>query len=208
MKKLIKLGLACLTVIALAACGGQGGQKGYDEKVLTAAEGVSVHAVGGWGEWAPTEGNKMEATSVAKVAEKSEAVAKALAGKQLEWLYTGSVTMTGDDAGWTAKALVNGEVKEFSGNFTIKALTGTYNADEQTYDNGDWIPDPHKAHVESLTPETLFMPIWQETADANGFSWADNPVVISGAATYTFVAAKYKAASSADVAGYGLAVIK
>ena len=210
MKKLIKLGLSCFALLAMTACGGNGGSK-YDETVLdfAADSGLSMHAVGGWGEWAPNAGNKMTATSVAEVGKLNEALADKLAEKPVQYLFMMDITLT--DASWGADndpwALKGGEKLQFKGGQTVKALRASYDAEGDVYDNDMWIPDPHKAHAESLTEDTLFIPTWQEAADEQGFEWSQNPVCIGEIGTYHFIVAQYSVASTADVAGYGLAML-
>ena len=53
----------------------------------------------------------------------------------------------------------------------------------------------------------MFMPVWQEEADENGFSWASNPVVIGGSGLYTLVIAQYANASSPENPGYGIGLV-
>ena len=213
MKKLLMLSAAAFV---LAACS-QPATKTYDATVLAAKEGYVVLAGGAMigGEragWDGAAGRELTATSVAEVAKVSETVADALAGKKLEWLYTAKVKIQagGEDANWNwgTKALVNGEVKDFDGGYTIKAIYGHEDEEDKVFIKDQWIPDPKLAHGEALTPATLFLPTWQEEADEHGFEWSQNPVVIGGEGDYTFVVAKYTAASAPTVPGYGLALIK
>ncbi len=217
MKKLMILALG-LAVAGLAACGESPSPsptptptptpEKYSDKVLAISEG-SVHAVGGWtaDNWAAKDENKMEATSVKAVSELSTAVADKLVDKQLEYLYKREVQIGTEKAGWDAKCKVGDDIYVADGSYTLKALTATYDDEEETYIAGQWIPDPHTAHAEALN-ENLFFPSWTEEADEDGFAWDQNPVVIGGAGTYVQVVAKYKAVSAPDVAGFGMAMIK
>lgn len=207
---ILALGLAAAS---LAACGGEPKPdpkpvEKYSDKVLAISEG-SVHAVGGWtaDNWVAKDGNKMEATSVKAVSELSTAVADKLAAKELDFLYVKEVNIGTEKAGWDAKCKKDGKIYVADGSYTLKALCATYDAEEETYIAGQWIPDPHTAHAEALN-ENIFFPTWTEAADEEGFEWSMNPVVIGGAGTYVQVVAKYKAVSAADVAGFGMAMIK
>lgn len=180
----------------------------YSDKVLAISEG-SVHAVGGWtaDNWVAKDSNKMEATSVKAVSELSTAVADKLAAKELDFLYMKEVNIGTEKAGWDAKCKKGDKIYVADGSYTFKALCATYDTEEETYIAGQWIPDPHTAHAEALD-ENVFFPSWTEAADEDGFAWDMNPVVIGGAGTYVQVVAKYKAVSAADVAGFGMAMIK
>ena len=207
MKKLFTFALSAVALMALSACGGAS----YSKEVLEDKDGYSYHAVGGWGEWAGADGNKMAATSVAEVAKLDKAVANKLAKKNLKHLYTFEVTLT--DASWGEAndpyALVNGEKKQFPGGHTVKVLRCKYNAEKEAYGDDFWYPNPgdnQNNHVEALT-SNLFISPFQKLPDENGFSWADNPVVTSETGTYTLVFAEYNAVASETVANAGFAVI-
>ena len=91
--------------------------------------------------------------------------------------------------------------------FKIAQCSVDIDGDNKVYAEDQWIHDPKTAHSESLTPDTLFVPVWQEEPDENGFSWGSNPAVIGGPGLYTLVIAQYKNASSPDQAGYGIALV-
>lgn len=213
MKKLLTLAMGALLACGMSACGAN-----YDKTVLAVSgddAGKSFHIVGGFGGaagvWSPKEEYKMAATSVAEVAKLDKNLAKTLSKKTaLQYLYSGEVTLgEGECADWTAKAKVNGEVKEFAANFTIKALRAKYDETDKTYVNDQWIPDPKTAHAESLTEKTLFINSnWAETPDEEGFHWDMNPVCISGAGKYVLVVAQYTTPSTPDSFGFGLGLVK
>ena len=225
MKKIITLALGTLLACALTACGAANkGPKSEEDplakysKVVLVDEEHSFHAVGGWGEWTCTADNKMTPTSVYNVAKLDTALADKLAekGAHLKYLYVFEGAQIGaKDAGWTSNAKVNGEVKAFNGSATLKALTGTYNEATEAYVNGQWIPNPldsssGAAHAESLTAN-VFMPTYQQTADADGFEWSQNPVVTDvteQGGVYTVVVAQYDTVSTAEVCEYGLGAIR
>ena len=203
MKKLFTLAFSALMVLGVAACG-----TSYSEDVLEDKE-HSFHATGQFADWSAQESFKMKATSVKEVSSFSTELADKLAKKPLKYLYTLDVTFA-EGATWKAKAKVNGEVKEFDGNFAIKAIIASYNSEEKTYSNDHWLPNPadtDPGHVEALT-DNIFMPTYQKEADADGFSWSDNPVLTSGAGKYHFVVAQYTTVSSETAIGYGFGAVK
>ena len=222
MKKLLTLAFGTLLACSLVACGGQKEKPQEDplakySKVVLVDEEHSFHAVGGWGAWACNDENKMTPTSLYNVAKLDTQLADKLAekGAHLKYLYIfeGAAIGTKNDSGWTANAKVNGEVKSFDGSATLKALTGTYNAETEAYVNGQWIPNPldsssGAAHCESLTAN-VFMPTYQQTADADGFAWDQNPVVTDeNGGVYTVVVAQYDTVSTMEVCEYGLGAIR
>ena len=203
MKKLFTLAL--LAVTSLTACG-----QSFDKEVKAAPEGVTYHYVGGYeGSWAATEKNVMTATSVAEVAKLDKALAKTLAKKSIEHLYMAKITIPTEDANWTANMLKDGEVKEVNGKFTVKVIEAAFLAEEQTYTNTHWIPNPadtDPCHVEALT-SNIFMPTYQKEPDEHGFSWGDNPVMDVEVGSYNLVIAKYTTLSSATAIGYGFGLV-
>ena len=101
----------------------------------------------------------------------------------------------------------DGKVWERNQGYAVKAIIEDYIEEDDVWSDYQWISDPKTAHLEALTPDTLFVPVWQEKADENGFSWSNDPVCIGKAGVYTIVVAQYKNASSADTPGYGMALI-
>lgn len=163
------------------------------------------------------EKSKLEATSLNAVKEISEDVYTTLKGRSVKALYKSEVVLGVNDAGWSSNCIKENKVYKANGSYCIKVAQCSVNyepseTDPDTqvavYAEQQWIPDPKTAHCESLTPSTLFMPIWQEAADDHGFSWASNPVCIGGAGKYALIAAQYTTVSSATDAGFGIALVK
>ena len=210
MKKLLSLTLGALLTIGLASCNSNSVDR---EKVLSAeADGFTFHYTGAsvdGGKWAADADNKMTAVSINQVGEKDSALADLLAKKNVKYLYmVEGLEFGSTSAGWTTNCKIDGELKVADACYTLKSIRATYNEEDDAFINDQWISDPKTAHAESLTPSTMFFPTWQEEADAEGFAWDQNPVVIGGAGTYTFVVAQYKNASSAKKAGFGFALLK
>lgn len=224
MKKLSIFLMALVAVFALVAC------KGKDKPNKTTPEATtpdvttpdvttpadpaddvlanaekSYHVVGGSTVWAAEDGNAMTAVSLNQVKALDAELAATLAGKDVKYLYMATGYPLAAIAGWAAKN--NGE--DIDGGFTIKVIRAVYDQEDGTYFNDQWCPDPRTAHVEALT-DNVFMPKFVETpaeGEENLGTWADNPVVTSGDGLYTVVFAEYNSISTADVAGFGLAVI-
>lgn len=229
MKKLLTLALGTLLACTLTACGGsKGGSEDKPaedplakySKVVLVDEENSFHAVGGWGEWTCTNDNKMTPTSIYNVAKINTALADKLAakGSSLKYLYVfenAPIGVPKEGVTWTANAKVNGEVVPFNGTATLKGLKGTYNEATEAYTNGLWIPNPldsssGPAHCESLTAN-VFMPTYQQTADADGFAWDQNPVVTDvteAGGKYTVIVAQYDVTPTLEACNCGLAAIR
>ena len=214
MKKRIFLAaLASLAVVGMTSCG-------YDKKVKEDSEATWVmhgqyllsdgETVNDWNGKTNElyEASKMTATSVAEVAEYAQEVADVLKGKSIKYLYAGEAVFGLNDAGWTANFLIGEDLYQANGSYAFKVARCLYDAAEDVYAEDQWIPDPHKANAESLTPDTFFLPVWQETPDRFGFSWTSNPVVIGGAGKYKMIVAQYTDVSAAGVPGYGIAAVK
>ena len=216
IKKIILSLLSAAALVGLVACGGSG----YDKTVKADADRVWVmhgqylladgETQNGWN--AKTnelyEASKMTATSIDEVSKISKEVADTLKGKSIKHLYVGEAVFGMNDTGWTTNCMINNKLNTANGSYAFKAAACTYEAADQVYSEDQWISDAKTAHAESLTPSTFFVPVWQEAADENGFSWASNPVVIGGAGKYKMIVAQYTDVSSATTPGYGIAAVK
>ena len=187
-----------------------------NDKVLSNAEYTyhvagqnEVKVDGEWvgNAWDCTDSNTMTAASLNDVKAIDADLFTALSSKSINYLYTIDVRLGVADAGWVVKSMIGDKVYEQNGSYALKAIKGYYDEEDETYIQDLWLPDPHKAHAESLTPETLFIPTWTEAKDENGFSWSDNPVCIGEGGVYTLVVAHYNAVSAADVPGFGFALV-
>ena len=126
--------------------------------------------------------------------------------KTVEYAYKLSDVRLGHtDAGWNATAMKDGVKVTTNGSMAVKVGVAAYDEVDDVWAVEQWIPDPHTAHAESLTPSTLFIPTWQEAKDENGFSWSDNPVCIGGAGAYTLYGVKY--AAGTEGAGYAMGLV-
>ena len=224
MKKLIAIALAALMLFALAACAKtDDGKSGKTEpaKPLVdeahaawVAHGQYLLADGtenGWNgkDTALYEASTLTAISMDDVKGISEDVYKALSAKEVKYLYKIDLIFGTNDAGWTTDFLKDGKLYHANGSYAFKVAQCNIDVDgdAKIYAEDQWISDPKTAYAESLTPDTMFMPVWQEEADEYGFSWASNPVVTGGAGLYTLVIAQYTNASDPENPGYGIGLV-
>ena len=217
MKKLFKALVVFGAALAMTACAGGGSSskplEDPDHKVCL--HGNVVLNDGTKNEWNGKkkdlyEKSLMTAISVADAKKIDANVGALLAKRNVKYLYKYEGLQIGhpDGGDWAAYFVKNQQFYKADGSFVFKAAQLDYIEEDDKYAEAQWIPDPKTAHVESLTPDTYFIPTWQEAADDYGLSWASNPVVTGGAGVYTVIMAQYKEVSAADVCGFGIAAIK
>ena len=215
MKKILVVLLAAAMILSIAACTAKPAEPLADkDHELWVAHGQYLLADGtqnGWGEKdaALYEASALKAIALDDVKAISEDLYNALSKKEVKYLYTIDLIFGTNDAGWDCKFVKDGKIFKANGSYAVKVAQCSSDVDGETkvYSVDQWISDPKTAYVESLTPATLFYPTWQEEKDENGFTWADNPVVIGGAGLYTLVIAQYKNASAAGQPGYGAGLV-
>ena len=199
-----------------------GGEATYEEKAVCATCGqkygdvkpipeptYSYHVVGGYyGDWNDyTKANEMTEITVDEL---DEEIASQLLDKEITAVLKLEGRLFDKKGEWTADASINGEVVKFDGGFTIKVVHACYDYADQVTSANMWCPDPHKAKVQNLTPDTLFIPNWVETPAAGEEhlgKWDDNPVVIGGVGEYDVYFVEYAGANSADSPKYAMAVV-
>ena len=150
---------------------------------------------------------KMKPVSFKDVKKISEEVASSLSNRKLKHLYTSTIEFGTIESSWTCKALVNGEVKTLNGNYSFK-ITKVDIDENNEHLTTMWIPYFLYANCETLTPDTLFMPPFQEEPDEFGFSGYDNAVCIGGKGVYQLIAAEYYVDQDSEVSEFGLALVK
>ena len=158
-------------------------------------------------EWGAYEHNKLTPISLNEVKDLDADLYNKLAEKDIKYLYSTEIRLGVNETGWTNKSLINGKVYVQDGSYSFKIISSHYEETDGFYVTEKWMPDPYTTHVESLTPETLFIPQWAETKDEFGFSWVDNPVCIGQGGVYTVVFAAYDNESAAQQAGAGFGLI-
>ncbi|MBR2582818.1 MAG: hypothetical protein IKD61_05435 [Oscillospiraceae bacterium] len=234
MKKFLAALLVVAMIFALAACGGAkpaeqpapaeapaeapveeaAGPLADEEYAAWVAHGQYLLADGtpnAWGgkDTALYEASSLKAISLDDVKAIDEGLYNTLAGKDIKYLYTIDLIFGTNDAGWSGRFAKDGKLYNANGSYAFKIAkcTSEKDGDNVVYGEDVWISDPKVSFVEALTPDTVFYPTWQEEKDENGFSWADNPLVIGGSGLYTLVIAQYKNVSSAGNPGYGVGLI-
>ncbi len=213
MKKVIVMLLAAVLVLSLAACAPSAPLKD-DTHELWVAHGQYLLADGTQNSWdgkdsSLYEASALKAISLKDVKDISEELYNTLSAKSVKYLYTIDLIFGTNDAGWNTNCIKDGVVYKANGSYAFKIAqcNSEVDGDTKVYAEEQWISDPKTANVESLTPKTVFYPVWQEAADENGFSWASNPVVIGGAGLYTLVIAQYTTVSAAGQPGYGVGLV-
>ncbi|MBR2545582.1 MAG: hypothetical protein IKE93_05390 [Erysipelotrichaceae bacterium] len=215
MKKFLVVLLSVLMVCTMAACGKPAPKPLADDThAAWVAHGQYLLADGtpnGWNgkDTALYEASALKAIALEDVKNISEALYNTLSGKEIKYLYTIDLILGVNDAGWTTNALIDGKLYRVNGSNAFKVAQCSVDADgdNKVYAEDQWISDPKTAHAESLTPDTLFMPVWQEENDEYGFSWASNPACIGVPGLYTLVIAQYTSVSSATTPGYGIGLV-
>lgn len=215
MKKVLVMLLAVVLVASFAACTAKQAAPLEDkDHALWVAHGQYLLADGTKNDWGGKsselyEKSALKAIALDDVKAISADLYTALSKKEVKYLYTIDLLFGTNDAGWDCKFVKDGKVYKANGSYAVKVAQCNVDVDGETkvYSEAQWISDPKTAYVESLTPATVFYPVWQEEKDENGFSWADNPVVIGGAGLYTLVIAQYKNASAAGQPGYGVGLV-
>ena len=206
-----------LAVFMLASCGKQE-EDGFVDKLANAEgalareDGKLYFNVGGYIGWAESlsEKNVMKPTSVAAVKALDAELGAKLEAKNPKYLYYTIVTMGDKAAGYTKFAMINGVRTKIDGCFAAKAILGGWDEEDENYTVTQWIPNAHNCNAEALT-SNFFFPQWSEVLDDNGFSWADDPVLISGAGQYYFILADYDEVSvetNPNQVSYGFAFVK
>ena len=215
MKKILVIMLAVLMVVSMVACAKKPVVLADEGHAAWVAHGQYLLADGTENSWggkdtALYEKSALKAISIEDVKAIDADLYETLKGKDVKFLYTIDLIFGTNDAGWTTDFMSDGKLYRANGSYAFKVAQCTVDVDgdNKVYAEDQWISDPHTAYAESLTPKTMFMPVWQEEADENGFSWANNPVVIGGAGLYTLVIAQYNATSAPGTPGYGIALIQ
>ena len=215
MKKVLVFLLAAAMVLSLTACSGGSSSPLKDEgHAAWVSHGQFLLADGTENSWNGKatelyEKSALEAIALKDVKAISEDLYKALEGKDVKYLYKTELIFGTNDAGWTTNFLKDGKLYRANGSYAFKIAQCTVDVDgdNKVYAEDQWISDPKTAYAESLTPDTVWYPIWQEEPDEYGFSWASNPVVTGGSGVYTLVIAQYNSVSAAGNPGYGVGLV-
>ena len=159
MKKLLVLLLALVFSFGLVACS--------NEPLANADK--DYYATGQFNGWDTVETGKMVA--IAKNDERVSSIKGELKG--VEFLYLVEGTLPSADAGWGVNYIIDGVNTTLNGNLTVKVIRTTA-GDSASRDW--WAQSPEAGEIMNLTPDTLFMPEFVETATTS---------VTEGEVTYT-----------------------
>ncbi|MCB9498684.1 MAG: BMP family ABC transporter substrate-binding protein [Bacillales bacterium] len=174
MKRIFALLLLACSTLLLAGCAGT---------ILENAE-KDYYAVGqfnGWGTAVGDETYKM--TAIAINDERVASIKAELKGATA--LYILQVVLPATDAGWSFEYKIDGEVVTFNGNLAVKVVR-TAIGDPDTIDF--WAQNKESGAIDNLTPDTLYLPPYQETATDGEGTWGDNPGALEAGTYYVVYA--------------------
>lgn len=187
MKKLFVLFLGLMLSVALIGCSS-------DPLVNAEKDYYVTGQFNGWDTVADT--GKMEA--IAKSDDRVASIKGDLKG--VEFLYLKEIVLPDTDAGWGVNYIIDGTNTTLNGNLTVKVI-------RTTIDDPDardwWAQSPESGEIVNLTPDTLFVPEFVETAATSAVvgegdaavtftsgAWNDNPAALA-AGTYYAVFAEF-----------------
>ena len=183
----------------------------YNEEVLTSLD-YCYHAVGGYEKnWTPNKDDVMEPTSIKEIYNLDNKLGSKLSEKDIEHLYKRQITIGTRLDEHTTKTIYKEKVRQVSNSYTIRVSQSSYDIEHDKYVENVFIPDNgnfnNRNKAEALT-NNIFIPAYQSEPDANGFSWANLPVMNVQPGSYIFVMAKYANVNSwSNNAGYGFGLI-
>lgn len=206
--KLVKIAvLGAAAILGITGCNKQPSEQPLDAKWLALGQFQVGEHDSAWDAALDDNGNVINLMTAVKASELPEAIKTAAGDNEIQYgVKLSDVRLGAKDAGWTAQAMKEDKKVNCNGSFAIKVGEASYDEVDEVWSVTQWIPDPHTAYAISLTPDTLFMPAFQEAADENGFSWASNPVCIGGSGSYTVYGVKF--AGGEGKPGYGVGLIK
>ena len=174
MKKFLLVLVAVFTMVAMLGC-----------KPLADAEANywATGAYANWGDAAGDEDFKMEAVAIND--ERIASLKKEL--KDATFIYVKEIVLPSTLVDWSVTYKIDGTVQTFNGNLTVKVLKS--DAADESNAPLYWAQNKESGAVNNLTPETLYIAPYQETATDGEGTWADNPVALT-AGTYIVVFAK------------------
>lgn len=163
---------------------------------------VVTGQIAGWGDAVGKEEFLMEA--IARGDERVKSLSKDL--KKAKYIYILEVTFPEDfpkdENGneidpWNVEYTIDGEDVVVKGTLTVKVLKVPAGEEAPAW----WGQNPESGKFKNLTPDTLYIPPYQEENVDNAGDWNGNPIAFK-AGTYYVVYVQYGAAS------HGLALIK
>ncbi|MCK4551674.1 MAG: hypothetical protein KAU02_02065 [Tenericutes bacterium] len=180
MKKVLAIILALVLSLTLIGCG------------VLENEEKDYYVTGNFNGWDTVDTGMM--TAIAKNDDRVASIKDELDG--VEYLYIVEITLPAEAAGWGVNYIIDGVNTTLDGNLTVKVI-------RTTVDDSDardwWAQNPESGEITNLTPATLFMPEFLETATTSetvdevtftSGSWNDNPAALA-AGTYYAVFAEF-----------------
>jgi hypothetical protein len=164
MKKLMLVALSFFALFAFTGC--------YSNDIL-ANTAKDYYATGNWQtpSWGGVTGDATKKmTAIAMSDERLDGLQKTLKGATAIYVY--ELVLPAELAGWPASIWADGVETVVDGNLCVKVIR-TAAGDGDTIDF--WAQSPESGLITNLTPSTLYIPEFVETADGNG-AWNDNPV--------------------------------
>lgn len=181
MKKVLAIILGLVLSLTMIGCG------------VLENEAKDYYVTGQFNGWDTVETGMM--TAIAKNDDRVASIKDELSG--VEFLYIAEITLSADDAGWGVKYIVDGVNTTLNGNLTVKIIRTTAgDSDARDW----WAQSPESGEIVNLTPSTLFMPEFLETATTSvtdgddtftSGAWNDNPAALA-AGTYYAVFAEFE----------------
>lgn len=152
------------------------------------------YATGAWQGWSAAEPTKM--TAVARGDARVASVKSQLDDAEFLYIFEG-IVLSADAAGWGATYTIDGVETFLDGNLTVKMIrTAVGEIDSVDY----WLQSPESGAVANLTPETLLIPNFVETAvEGIPGAWNDN--------LFAYVAGTYTLVYSYSAAGHAMGLI-
>ncbi|MCK5732482.1 MAG: hypothetical protein KAH13_05655 [Tenericutes bacterium] len=180
MKKVLAIILALVLSFTLIGCG------------VLENEAKDYYVTGNFNGWDTVDTGMM--TAIAKNDDRVASIKDELDG--VEYLYIVEIVLPADEAGWGVNYIIGGVNTALDGNLTVKVI-------RTTVDDSDardwWAQSPESGEITNLTPSTLFMPEFLETATTSvtvdevtysSGAWNDNPAALA-AGTYYAVFAEF-----------------
>ena len=180
MKKVLAIILALVLSLTLIGCG------------VLENEEKDYYVTGNFNGWDTVDTGMM--TAIAKNDDRVASIKDELDG--VEYLYIVEITLPAEEADWGVNYIIDGVNTALNGNLTVKVI-------RTTVDDSDardwWAQNPESGEITNLTPATLFMPEFLETATTSetvdevtftSGSWNDNPAALA-AGTYYAVFAEF-----------------
>ncbi len=165
---------------------------GVDTTTVLANPEKDYYATGAWADWGNTTA-KM--TAVARGDDAVASVKEQLDHAEFLYIYK-NIVLT-DTQTWSNTYTIDGVETTFNGGQSLKAIRTAID-DKDTVDY--WIQSPESGAVTNLTPETLFIPNFVETAvEGIPGTWNDN---LFGLATGTYTMVYAYIAAVGDVAAH------